>query len=172
MAIHTNITPLAAFEAPCETMASNAFVTVLRALANFIQAERDYEGVCYSRDPALQMWERDAELAQEALTTALHDFHDAPEEVREDRPLRRMALTIDSMLGNEVPGKARRMYREMQLTFFARFQARGIGATAMHRNGLLIHARHLTAAMVALPLFDSSDVGKQDSGPGGLSPAF
>lgn len=157
MAIHTVIMPLASNEAPRETAASRAFATLLQAQAAFVQAERDYEDVAQSRDPAYRMWERDAELAQEQLTTALRQFHALPQEAPEDRPLRRMALLIDAMLGDEEPGGARRLHRRMQLAFFVSFQAKGIGATAMHRNALLIQARHLVSAMVALPLFECAE---------------
>ncbi|HRK65962.1 MAG TPA: hypothetical protein PKY73_00305 [Hyphomonas sp.] len=166
MAIHTVITPLAANEAPRETIASSAFSALLQAQSAFVRAERDLEDIGHSQDPAYDFWLRDAELAQEVLTRALHHFHALPLEVPEDRPLRRMALLIDAMLGNEEPGDARCLHRKMQLAFFAQFQAQGIGATAMHRNSLLIQARHLTSAMVALPLFDGTDVSDPDAEPG------
>ena len=173
MAIHTVIMPLAFNEAPRETAVSRAFATLLQAQAAFVQAERDYEDVAQSRDPAFRMWERDAEMAQEQLTNALRHFHTVPQEVPEDRPLRRMALLIDMMLGDEEPGGARRLHRKMQLAFFASFQARGIGATAMHRNALLIQARHLVSAMVALPLFDGAEAGDgDDPSPQKMPPAF
>ncbi len=166
MAIHTNITAPTAFEAPRETIVSSAFSALLQAQSAFVRAERDLEDVGHSQDPAYAFWLRDAELAQEALTGALHHFHALPLELPEDRPLRRMALLIDAMLGNEEPGGARRLHRKMQLAFFAHFQAQGIDATAMHRNSLLIQARHLTSAMVALPLFDSTDISDPDADPG------
>lgn len=169
MAIHAFITPGPANEAARETTMSQAFATLLQAQAAFVQAERDYEDVCQSRDPAYRMWERDAELAQERLTTALRQFHAISPELPEDRPLQRMAVLIDAMLGDEEPGGARRLHRQMLVCFFTKLQAHGIGPTAMHRNTLLIQARHLTSAMVALPLFDSADA-DDCAGPSGSEP--
>ena len=166
MAIHTVITPLAANEAPRETKMSSAFSALLQAQSAFVEAEHDLDDVGHSQDPAYAFWLRDAEVAQEVLTTALHHFHALPLEIPEDRPLQRMAQLIDAMLGNEEPGGARHLHRQMQLTFFAHFQAQGIGPTSMHRNSMLIQARHLTSAMMALPLIDSTDVSDPDADPG------
>ncbi|MFN4129357.1 MAG: hypothetical protein ACK4GC_06025 [Paracoccaceae bacterium] len=158
MTIHTPITGIIATEAPLETAVSRSFVALLQAQVAFVLAERDLDDVGHSRDPAYRMWERDAELAQERLTEALSLFHDLPHEAPEDRPLRRMAQLVDSMLGEEEPGGARQLFRTMQITFFRHFQASGIGATAMHRNALLIQARHVASAIAALPLFDYTEL--------------
>lgn len=162
MTIQTPITAFGATEAPRETAASLGFVTLLRAQIAFVQAERDYEDVCHSRDPAYAGWARDAENADKHLTQAFQTFHDLPIEVPEDRPLQRMALLVDAMLSSKTPGGARRLHLEMLITFFNRFQVVGIGATAMHRNALLIQARHVASAIAALPLFDSVDVPDSD----------
>ncbi|MCL3881913.1 hypothetical protein [Marivita sp. GX14005] len=131
---------------------------LLAALHDFIAAERDLEEISYNQDPAYSAWMRDAELAHERLTETLRSFHGLDAEVREDQPLKRMAKVIDEMLGHEEPGGARRLHLAMQVAFFTRFQASGIGATAMHRNGLLVQARHLVTAMIQLPLFDSASL--------------
>lgn len=165
MAIHTNITSLSPFEAPRETAVSKAFVELLQVQAAFVRAELDLEDVAHSQDPAYAFWLSDAETAQERLTKSLHQFQALTAEVPEDRPLKRMAMLIDAMLGQEEPGGARRLHREMQLRFFSHLQASGIGAVAMHRNAMLIQARHLTTAMVVLPLFDSTDVDEDCTDP-------
>lgn len=163
MAIHTTIMSLGANEGLCETAMSRAFTQLLQVQAAFIQAERDLEHVGHSQDPAYKEWLKDAEGAQEHLTVCLRDFHALPVETIEDRPLQRMASLIDEMLGNDEPGGARRQHRGMQLAFFSKYQAQGLGATAMHRNMLLIQARHLTSAMIALPLFDGTDIADDTS---------
>jgi hypothetical protein len=81
--------------------------------------------------------------------------HTLAPEIREDRPLRRMALLADVMIGHEEPGGARALHFQMQFVFFSVFQAEGIGPVAMHRNGMLVQARHLITAMIGLPLFYS-----------------
>lgn len=155
MAIQTPITTVGATKAPRETAASLGFIKLLQAQIAFVEAERDYEDICYSRDPAYSGWARDAEHADEYLTEAIMAFHDLPIELPEDRPLQRMALLVDAMLSANQPGGARRLHRQMLISFFSRFQVAGIGATAMHRNALLIQARHVASAIAALPLFDS-----------------
>lgn len=165
MAIHTVITTMAANEAPRETVMSRAFAGFLPALAEFVQAERDYEDVAHSQDPAYRIWQRDAELAQERLTGSIRRFNTLQQEIPEDRPLRRFVTLVDTMLGDEEPGHAKRLHRKMQIAFFAEFQVPGIGATAMHRNALLVQARHLVSAMAALPLFDGEDISVTGAGP-------
>jgi hypothetical protein len=76
-----------------------------------------------------------------------------------------MAQLIDDMLGQEEPGEARKLLRLMQMSFFTKFQIPGIGATAMHRNAMLIQARHLATALAALPLFDGTSEADQDDSP-------
>lgn len=165
MTIHTPITPDVANEAPRETEVSNAFAGLLPALAAFVQAERDLEDIGYSQDPAYGFWLRDADLAQEGITTALMHFCALPVTIAEDRPLHNFAEVIDAMLGAEEPGGARRLLQQLQVAFFTHFQVPGIGPTTLHRNSLLIQALHLTRAMIALPLFDGEELSDPDSSP-------
>ncbi|WP_376870740.1 hypothetical protein [Albirhodobacter sp. R86504] len=143
-------------EVPQQTPKTIAFTDLMASVANLIGAERDLEDVSYSQDPAYFSWMRDAELAHERVTDSLRHFHALPNDYPQDRPLGRMAQLIDAMLGHEEPGGARKLHRLMQMSFFTKFQVSGIGATAMHRNAMLIQARHLTTALAALPLFDGS----------------
>lgn len=152
------ITPEQGHEPPNETPMSLAFRDVLKTMHAFIVAERDLEDIAYSRDPAYAIWAEDTEKAHEDLVDALVNVHSLPVETREDQPLRRMALLADAMIGHEEPGGARALHLQMQVAFFTKFQACGISSTAMHRNGLLIHGRHLIDAMIGLPLFDGGPV--------------
>lgn len=166
MAKYTPIMPFSAHKEPRATAASVAFPSLLFSAVDFVIAERDLEDVGHSQDPAYGVWLRDAELAQERLTGNLRDFLALPRLTPEDQPLFRTAQMIDAMLGCEELGGARRMHSSMQFAFFTRFQVAGICPTAMHRNAMLIQARHVIAAMVALPLFDSApDVLDDDPDP-------
>ncbi len=162
MTNQTPITPFPANEVPRETAVSRAFPALLRSVANLIRAERDLDDISYSQDPAYNAWLRDAELAQENLTTRLSAFHDLPGSIREDRSLRRMAYLIDSMLGHEDPSRPRWLHRQMQTHFFKMFQAPGISASALHRNAMLNTAYHLVTALAALPLFDFTSPDEHD----------
>ena len=155
----TNQTPITAFgphKAPHQTAASRAFPFLLTLITDFIIAERDLEDVGQSQDPAYSLWLRDADRAQTRLTNGLRHFHALPKLALADQPLFRTALIIDAMLNCEELGGARRLHHEMHFSFFSQFQVPGIGVTAMQRNAMLIQARHLMTAMVALPLFDSA----------------
>lgn len=154
MANQTPITPFQANEVPRETAVSRAFPALMRSVAHLIGAERDLDDISYSQDPAYSAWMRDAEVAQETLTTRLSAFHALPVAAPEDRPLQRMAYLLDGMLGHEEPGGARRLHKQMQIRFFTLFQVQGIGASALHRNAMLNTAYHLVTALAALPLFD------------------
>lgn len=156
MAENTDITPVQAYEVPRVTAASTAFAALLTGVRNLIVAERDLADVNYSMDPAYGNWMRDAELAHERLIDSLRAFNSIRVEALEDRPLKLMANLVDAMLGHEEPGGARRLLRDLHIVFFASFQLPGIGATALHRNAQLLHARSLLTALVALPLFDFS----------------
>lgn len=156
MTKQTPIMPDLGHEAPLETAISVAFRNVLSTMHAFIDAERDLEDIAYSQDPAYSAWAADTEQAYENLADALAGIHCLPVDLREDLPLKRMAQLADAMIGHEEPGGARAMHAEMQLAFFTQLQASGLSQTAMHRNGLLLHARHLVNAMISLPLFDGT----------------
>ncbi len=154
MANQTPITPFSALKEQRATPASLAFPSLLIGAVDFVHAERDLDDVGHSQDPAYGIWLRDAELAQERLTKSLGDFLALPQVIVEDRPLFRTAQLIDAMLGCEEPSGARKLNSTMQFAFFREFQVSGICPTAMHRNAMLIQARHVITALVALPLFD------------------
>lgn len=152
-------------EPPRETPLSLAFPALLTAVRALIIAEREFGEVGYSFDPAFADWLQDTERTHEQLTTGLRHFHALPYTIPEDRPLQNFARLIDAMLGHEEPGGARRLCREMRVTFFSRFQLHGIGPTALHRNALLAQARHLVSALAELPLFDGAPEAVDDDLP-------
>ncbi|QUJ76953.1 hypothetical protein KDD17_02570 [Sulfitobacter albidus] len=164
MTKYVPIMPDLGHEPPKNTRISLAFCDVLKALKAFTIAERDLEDIAHSQDPAYSMWAADTERAFEHLADALGKVHCLPLEICEDIPLKRMTLLIDTMIGHEEPGGARALQFEMQLMFFTKLQAAGLSPTAIHRNGLLIHGRHLVNAMLCLPLFDGAPVDDASSG--------
>lgn len=164
MTVHTSITTNPPGEVPRATPVSAAFPGLLACVHALIAAERDFEEVGFSFDPAYSEWVRDTEEAHEQLTAELERFHTLPRTIPEDRPLQRMAQQIDAMLGSEEPGRARKLRDRMLLAFFTRFQVHGIGPTAMQRNVMLVRALHLTIAMCALPLFDGAPEVIEDDG--------
>jgi len=101
---------------------SIAFRGLLTSLRDFIAAERDLEDIAYSQDPAYADWARESEMAFEGLVASAIAIHRLPIECREDRPLHRMALLVDAMLGHEEPDGARALHLQMHLAFFTSFQ--------------------------------------------------
>jgi hypothetical protein len=120
------ITPNDGHEPPSETPMSIAFRGLLTSLRDFIAAERDLEDIAYSQDPAYADWAHESEMAFEGLVASTIAIHRLPIECREDRPLHRMALLVDAMLGHEEPGGARALHLQMHLAFFTSFQVGGL----------------------------------------------
>lgn len=162
MTKYFTIMPSATNEGPPETPKLLAFPGLLASLFGMIVAERDLEDISYSQDPAYSAWMRDAEVAQDNLIDTLRKFHLLPVVTPADRPLQHMADVIDTMLGHEEPGSARRLQLRMRMAFFAAFQVPGIGLAAMQCNALLVQALHLVTAFAALPLFDGTAGGSVD----------
>lgn len=154
MTTQTLITPTGGHEAPTETELMLAFCKSMTCMQTFLLAELDLDEVGHSQDPAYLNWVNDSEKAFSTLADALAETRRIPVEIPEDMPLKRMAVLMDDILGNEDPHSARAVHLKMQLVFFSQLQAAGISTTAMHRNGLLVHARHLLDAMMSLPLWD------------------
>lgn len=152
MTTHFPNTSFAANEALVSAYTSG-FAAFLPVLASFIEAERDLEDVNGAFDPAYKAWERDADLAQQKLTTALCVLRDLPVGTPEDRPLKRMAMLIDSLF-SEDNAAFRPLHRRMRIEFFQRFQVRGFGPEAQRTNALLLQARHMVDAMATLPIFE------------------
>lgn len=167
MTNQTHITPTGGHEAPPATELMHAFCKSLTCMQTFLLAELDLDEIGYSQDPAYASWIRDSENAFSALSDALGETRTLPVEIPEDIPLKRMAVLMDDILGNEDPHSARAVHLKMQLMFFSQLQAAGLSTTAMHRNGLLVHARHLVDAMMSFPSWDHdrNDEPLDDHGP-------
>lgn len=154
MTYQHHITPTGGHEAPPATELMHAFCKSLTCMQTFLLAELDLDDIGYSQDPAYANWICESEKAFSTLADALAETRCIPVEIPEDMPLKRMAVLMDDIIGNENPHFARAVHLKMQLVFFSQLQAAGLSTTAMHRNGLLVHARHLLDAMMSLPLWD------------------
>ena len=137
-----------------ETALSKGFTIFLPLLADFVEAERDLEDIKHSDDVALSLWTRDRDVAKARLQIALNAMHRLSVRLPEDRPLRNVVILVDRMLDDSETLFPRQLHREMKACFFSRFQVAGFGPVAQHRNAMLIQARHLVDALVALPFYD------------------
>lgn len=153
MATQSFIMPPAPHEAHCTVPLALAFAAFLPKLAGFIEAERDLEDVQGAFDPAYHAWERDADEAQTRMATALSGLRRTAAQSREDHVLMQMIILIDALLGAETLQSFTDLHRRMHWSFFSTFQMQGFGPRAHQTNALLIQARHLVDALVALPLF-------------------
>ena len=84
------------------TPLASAFAALLPALVRHIKAEREIEDVAI-RDPAFRNWLTDAEDAFATVTTHLLTITMAEETCSGDKPLIRMALLIDAVVGSGNP---------------------------------------------------------------------
>lgn len=90
---------------------SRAFSRLLIDLAAYIEAERDLADTGNSLDVAFSGWLREVEEAQERVTTLLCEIHQLEARRPEDRPLQRMCLVLDELLGSENPEEFDRLHR-------------------------------------------------------------
>ena len=91
------------------TPLASAFAALLPALARHIEAEREIEDVDI-RGPAFRNWLTDAEEAYATVTTHLLTITMAEETRVDDKPLKRMALLIDAVVGSGNPATFMRLY--------------------------------------------------------------
>lgn len=80
-------------------------------MAAQIEAERDLIDIGFNWDPALSAWLRDAEEAEERVTTLLSQIHSLDLQGPEDRPLQRMCLVIDELMGSGDAEEFERLHR-------------------------------------------------------------
>lgn len=118
------------------TPASASFSALLVALSALIEAERDIEDVDIW-DPAFSRWLRDAELAQERVVAGLRQVREAELQRAEDRPLQRLAMLIDAMMGCEDPDGFARLHRLIPANA-ALFRCDGDSAAARRVNHMLL----------------------------------
>lgn len=109
MAIQTPITAPAFPEASSaftHTPVTHQFAAVMRDLADYIEAERDLEH-CDSWDPACDAWIRDAERARTRVLDAIANLCAAPNQRREDQPLKRCAELARMLIECDSPEQVR-----------------------------------------------------------------
>jgi hypothetical protein len=134
------------------TTTSQHFSRLLSYLSAFLEAERDIQDVDVF-DPAFSAWLRDAELAQETVSTRLTAVLKAPVQRNEDRALQRIAFALHALLGTEAPGEFMRIY-QMILRFPAAFTCAGRGAVGRRTNEMLSTMRMRMADLSALATFN------------------
>lgn len=142
------------FGAARKTAWSQGFSIFLLHLADYVEAERDMADVGDNWDGALSLWTRDRNAAKTRLKKVITALRALPVKLVEDRPLSRIVILADRMLDKLEPELPRHLHRDMKGSFFRQYQVTGFGPVAQHRNALLIHARHLLDAMVALPFYN------------------
>lgn len=105
MAIHMPITAPGFPEANStftHTPVTIRFASVLRYIADYIEAERDLEH-CDSWDPACDTWIRDAERARADVLEAIAALRATPNRRLEDLPLRRCADLAKMLIESDSP---------------------------------------------------------------------
>jgi hypothetical protein len=137
-----------------ETAWSKGFTLLLPLFAAYVESEQDLEFIQHNDDLSLTFWQRDRDAAKARLVDALNKLQRLPLRTPEDRPFQRFTCLISRMIDRDEPMLPRQLHREMKACFFNDYQVRGFGPIAQHRNALLIQARHMVDAMIALPFFD------------------
>jgi len=156
MAITTATTECAAPEGKCftPTPISSAFSMLLVALARHIEADRDIEDVDIW-DPAFRPWLTAAEDALGEVMRLIHCIR-GQEPIRlEDRPLLRMTLLIDAMIGSDDPGEFVRLHRLLP-RFETLFRCSGATATARRVDRMLVTARTRIDELASLDTYDDA----------------
>jgi hypothetical protein len=146
--------PPAAFEVTRNSHFGAHFCNhLLPALAAYTVAERDLEDVAGGYDPAYLRYEAEADEAREALTTSLIENLWVPVTVSTDRPLRRMVMLIDALVRAEDVSTFKGLHRNMRHSFSLHFQSQDEGRLAQAVNVVLLDAKQMVDALVALPIF-------------------
>ncbi|WP_051476519.1 hypothetical protein [Paracoccus sp. J39] len=154
MAIHTPITAPdfpEANSAFTHTPITIGFTTLMRDLADYIEAERDLEH-CGSWDPACDAWIRDAERARVRVLDGIAALRGTPVCRSEDLPLRRCADLARMLIESDCPEQVRDMLA-LPDRFPQVFRCAGTGLVA-GRVDLMVAAfqQHLHA-LARLPDF-------------------
>ncbi|MFP7675520.1 hypothetical protein ACG74X_19410 [Marivita sp. S0852] len=155
MADNSNITPVAALKADIPhypTPLASAFAALLPALDSHIEAERDIEDVDIW-NPAFRAWLTDAEVAFEAVTTNLFTVLATDVIAEDDKPLKRMAMLIEAMIGSEEPEMYMHLYGLLP-RFEHLFHCNGSGPAAQERTLMLTQARSQIDTMATLLTYD------------------
>lgn len=131
-----------------------AFEIFLLHYTAYVEAEQELEYIDHNTDPSLSLWQRDKDVAQLQLKNTIEKLQNLPVRLLEDRPLRLFVELVGKMVDNDGPKTARQLHREMCGRFTRQYQIAGIGPVARRRNEMLLHARSVANAMVALSFYD------------------
>ncbi|WPZ29177.1 hypothetical protein T8A63_16350 [Sulfitobacter sp. OXR-159] len=156
MTDQTLITPFLAHKADHShypTPLATEFAALLPALARHIEAEREIEDVDIW-DPAFRSWLTDAEHAFTDVTTHLSTIASIDLTCSDDKPLKRMSMLIDAMIGSEEPQTFMQFYRLLP-RFEHLFYCDGTSLAIRHRNVMLRTARAHIDTMANLLTYDS-----------------
>jgi hypothetical protein len=130
------------------TRISALFSRLIVALTTFIEAERDIEDVDVW-DPAFDGWLGAAETAQTEVTTLITEIRTTAPVRAADRPLARMTLSLDGMLGAEYRGDYLH-FRGLLDKYAPLFRAQGSDVVAYRVNALLQSARQRVEDLATL----------------------
>lgn len=136
------------------TPVARAFAALPCALARHIETEREVEDVDIW-DLAFRDWLTDAEHAYTDVTTHLFNITAAEVVCEDDKPLVRMAMLIDALVGSEDPDTFGHLYRLLP-QFEDLFQCHGQGPAARHRDNMLEAARRHIDTMASLLTYDGA----------------
>ncbi|WP_018000618.1 hypothetical protein [Paracoccus sp. N5] len=154
MAIHTPITAPdfpEANSAFTHTPITIGFTTLMRDLADYIEAERDLEH-CGSWDPACDAWIRDAERARARVLDAITALRAAPTRRREDLPLRRCAGLAQMLIESDSPEQFQTLLA-LPDRFPHAFRCAGNGPVARRVDLMVASFRQHLNALARLPDF-------------------
>jgi hypothetical protein len=142
------------------TPIASAFCTLLPALAQHIEAEREIEHVDIW-NTAFRSWLTDAEHAFTEVTTQLSVIMATDLACIEDKPLKRMVMLIDALVGSEEPDTFQHLYGLLP-KFQHLFYCSGKGPAVRHRNLMLKVALEHIDTMATLLTYDSAANGGSD----------
>ena len=127
---------------------SSHFSRLIIALTTLIEAERDIEDVDVW-DPAFDGWLSAAEAARTRVTTLITEIRSTAPARAADRPLARMTLCLDGMLGAETRHDYLH-FRKLLDKYAPLFRARGSDVVAYRVNTLLQSARQRVEELATL----------------------
>jgi hypothetical protein len=146
-----------------------AFDAMLISVRKFIAAERDLVGIDLW-DIACRAWLNEAEDTQTLMTGRIRAVRELPQVLACDRPLKRMALLLDLMLGTATRSDLAHAHGLLN-RYSILFACSDNDPVADRVNDQLMRGRTLIAALVALPLYpDPYDTRTAQSHPRGALP--
>lgn len=132
------------------TPAMFAFDALLIAVRAHIMAEFELNDADVW-DPACYAWRDDADMTKMRMEQRIIEMSALTEALSGDRPLKRMAMLLDLMLGTST--RADLLHAHGLLTTHAKFfTCNEADPTAFRVNALLMRGRTLMSALVALPV--------------------